>query len=136
MSSVRGVRHQLSRRTQEQIAEDQMKRLGDFVIACVLLIISSPLLIIIPLAIKCESTGPVLDRQSCIARGGRRFQMLKFRTTLHDPQRAIPPWGQTITHVGRWLRDTRIEALPQLINVLRGEMSIIDRNSGSPSFLN
>jgi len=60
--------------------------------------------------------------------------MLKFRTTLHDPQRAIPPWGQTITYVGQWLRNTRIDAL--LFNVLRGEMSIIDRNSGSPSFLN
>ncbi len=113
-----------------------MKRLGDFVIACVLLIISSPVLIIVTLAIKWESMGPVFDRQSCIARGGRRFQMLKFRTTLHDPQRAIPPSGQPITHVGQWLRDTRIEALPQLINVLRGEMSIIDRNSGSPSFRN
>jgi lipopolysaccharide/colanic/teichoic acid biosynthesis glycosyltransferase len=55
-----------------------MRRLGDIVIACLFLAITSPLMLIVALAIKLESTGPVLDGQSCIGRGGRRFQMLKF----------------------------------------------------------
>jgi lipopolysaccharide/colanic/teichoic acid biosynthesis glycosyltransferase len=111
-----------------------MRRLGDFVIALILLAITLPLMTIVALTIKCESAGPVLDRQTCIA-SGRRFQMLKFRTTAYDPEHARPAWAQTTTRVGQWLRDTRIDALPQLINVLWGEMNIIDNGSGSPSFL-
>ena len=112
-----------------------MRRLADFVIACVLLAITLPLMISVTLAIKLESAGPVLNRRTCIGRGGRRFQMLKFRTTIHDPKYAIPAWARNTTQVGQFLRPTRIEALPQLINVLRGDMSIIDREAGSPSVL-
>jgi len=60
--------------------------------------------------------------------------MLKFRTSMHDPERTIPIWAHKTTRVGHVLRWTRIEALPQLINVLRGEMSIINQDN-SPSFL-
>jgi hypothetical protein len=70
-----------------------------------------------------------------IGRGGRRFQMLKFRTSVHSPEHLVTPWAEEITRVGRFLRFTRLEALPQLINVLRGEMSIIDSSAHSPSFL-
>jgi lipopolysaccharide/colanic/teichoic acid biosynthesis glycosyltransferase len=106
-----------------------MRRLGDIVIACLLLAITSPLMLIVALAIKLEGGGPVLDRQTCIGCNGRRFQALKFRTTVHDPKLATAAW------VGEFLRYTRIEDLPQLINVLRGEMSIIDRDARSVSFL-
>ena len=82
-------------------------------------------MIIVALAIKLESAGPVLDRQTCIGRGGRRFQMLKFRTTVHWSDLAIHPWAQVPTQIGQFLWHIRIEALPQLINVLRDEMSII-----------
>jgi O-antigen biosynthesis protein WbqP len=105
-------------------------RLGDFLIACVLLAITLPLMVIIVFAIKLNSPGPALDYWTCIGRAGRRFQMLKFRTAVHDPYRPAPPWG-----LGRFLRRTRIEVLPQLVNVLRGEMSIIDRDARSVSFL-
>jgi lipopolysaccharide/colanic/teichoic acid biosynthesis glycosyltransferase len=64
----------------------------------------------------------------------RRFQMLKFRTIMHDPEYTMPVWAK-MTRVGQFLRYTRIEALPQLINILRGEMSLIDRDGSSPSFL-
>ena len=111
-------------------AADRMMRLGDFLIAFVLLAITLPLMVIVVLAIKLESPGPVLDRQTCIGRGGRRFEMLKFRTAVRDPYRPASPWG-----LGRFLWRTRVEALPRLINVLRGEMSIIDREGGSRSFL-
>ena len=135
--ATRGVRQPpLSRDVQEQGARDQMRRLGDVVIACILLAIALPLMIIVALAIKWESPGPVLDRRTCIGRGGRRFQMLKFRTAVHDPEHATPAWvAPKTTWLGRFIRHTRIEALPQLINVLRGEMGMIDTEARSPSFL-
>ena len=104
-------------------------------ISCVLLIVALPLMLIVALAIMLESAGPVLDRQTCIGRGGRRFQMLKFRTIVHDPEHTRPVWAGRPTQIGHFLRYTRIEALPQLINVLRGEMSLIDPDERSPSFL-
>jgi lipopolysaccharide/colanic/teichoic acid biosynthesis glycosyltransferase len=58
--------------------------------------------------------------------------MLKFRTTVHNHQHPMPVSARKPTEIGRFLRYTRIEALPQLINVLRGEMSIIDRDGSSP----
>ena len=135
-SAMRGVRQPpLSRDVLEQGARDQMRRLGDVAIACILLAITLPLMIIVALAIKWESPGPVLDRQTCIGRGGRRFQMLKFRTTVHEPAHATAGWAREMTQIGQFLRYTRIEPLPQLINVLRGEMSMIERDSRSPSFL-
>ena len=78
------------------------------------------------LAIKLESPAPVLDGETTIGIGGRRFQMLKFRTTARGPQQGAAPWTQTPTRVGLFLQQTRIEQLPQLINVLRGEMRLTD----------
>ena len=101
-SAMRGVRQPpLSRDVQEQGARDQMRRLGDVVIACMLLAITLPLMIIVALAIKWESPGPVLDRRSCIGCNGRRFQMLKFRTAVHvrytrrrhGSRRRLPGWA-------------------------------------------
>jgi lipopolysaccharide/colanic/teichoic acid biosynthesis glycosyltransferase len=132
---MRGVRQPTPWQVQEEGAPRQMRRLGDIVIACLLLAITSPLMVLVALAIKLESAGPVLDRQSCIGQGGRRFQMLKFRTTKHDPKHATAPWARRTTQIGESLRYTRVEALPQLINVLRDEMSIVDRDARSPSFL-
>jgi lipopolysaccharide/colanic/teichoic acid biosynthesis glycosyltransferase len=61
--------------------------------------------------------------------------MLKFRTVVHDPEHAKPIWARNEIQIGHFLRYTRIEALPQLINVLRGEMSMVDPDGHSPSFL-
>jgi lipopolysaccharide/colanic/teichoic acid biosynthesis glycosyltransferase len=61
--------------------------------------------------------------------------MLKFRTVVHDPEGTRPVWARQPTRIGEFLRYTRIDALPQLINVLHGEMSFIDPAGGSPSFL-
>jgi lipopolysaccharide/colanic/teichoic acid biosynthesis glycosyltransferase len=92
-------------------------------------------MLLVALAIKWEGPGPILERETCIARGGRRFEMLKFRTMLPDPEHTMPAWARKPTQVGEFLRYTRIECLPQLINVLRGEMSILDPDGNSPSFL-
>jgi len=110
-----------------------MRRLADVVIASILLAITAPLMLLVALAIRAENPGPILERETRIGKG-RRFQMLKFRTIVHDPEHTIPVWAHNTTRVGRVLRHTRIEMLPQLINLLRGEMSITDPR-GSPSIL-
>ena len=107
----------------------------DFVIAAMLLAITAALMLFIALTIRAESTGPIFVKRTCIGVGGRRFEMLKFRTLVHDPEHTIPVWARKPTQVGQVLRYTRLDALPQLINVMRGEMSIIDPNGRSPSFL-
>src|ERR1700730_12904195 len=137
VSAMRGVRHpEFSRYVQEQGPAERMRRLADFLTACLLLAITAPLMIIVAMASKLESAGPVLNRRTCIGRGGRRFQMLKFRTAVHDPEHATPAWvAPKTTWLGRFIRHTRIEALPQLINVLRGEMGMIDTAARAPSFL-
>jgi lipopolysaccharide/colanic/teichoic acid biosynthesis glycosyltransferase len=66
--------------------------------------------------------------------GGRRFKLLKFRVARHDPVRPASLWAED-TRVGQFLRYTRIEDLPQLINVMRGEMTLLDRGSEGPGFL-
>ena len=122
-------------RIQQQNSMDRSRLLTDIVIASILLAFTFPLLLLVALALKLEGPGPVLEHRECIGRGGRRLQVLKFQTTMHDPRHVKPTWARQITRVGEFLRYTRIEDLPQLINVLRGEMSIIDRDARSPSFL-
>ena len=81
-----------------------MKRLRDLVIASLFLALTLPLMLTIALVIKLESTGPVLERRECIGRGGRRFQMLKFRTAMHDPRHTglgaadHPDWSISPVH--------------------------------------
>ena len=117
-------RHHFLRRVRAQGAPDRMRRLADLVIACVLLAITVPLMVFIALVIKWESPGPVFEREGRIGPGGRQFQMLSFRTTAQRPGQLRSIWQ--MTQVGQFLRSTRIDALPQLINVLRGEMRLAD----------
>src|SRR5919197_1596444 len=128
----RSPRKELLRRVHGRNAPDQMRRLIDFVIACVLLVVAAPLMLLVAAGIKIENPGPILVRQSCIGVGGRRFQMLRFRTTRHDPEQRTPIWARKPTRIGEVMRYTRIDALPELINVLRGEMSITDADGRSP----
>ena len=118
-------------------ANDQIGRLADAVIAGVLLAFTVPLVIFVAVAIRLESPGPAFEREPCIGRGGRRFQMVQFRTTTHEPIEPRSGWAAKpqVTHVGAFLRYTRIDSLPQLLNVLAGEMSIVESDGRSPSFL-
>lgn len=132
---MRSLLQQFSRRRVYDSAADQMRRLIDVVVAGALLALAAPLMLLVALTIRAESPGPVLVRGSCIGVRGRRFQMLKFRTVRHDPDRSAPLWSRKPTPLGAVLRLTRIDALPQLINVIHGEMSIVDPDGRSPSFL-
>jgi lipopolysaccharide/colanic/teichoic acid biosynthesis glycosyltransferase len=102
-----------------------VKHLGNFAAACALILLTLPLMALVALAIRCESCGPVFERRPRLAPGGRRFDLLTFRTTACDPDCALPSWAQP-TGVGSFLRYTRIDALPRLINALRGEISFFE----------
>lgn len=106
-----------------ELSRERMMRLAEIAIACVLLVATLPLLVFVALAIKLESSGPVFARERCVARG-RWGTLLTFRTTAHDPEYRSP--GRQTTRVGRFLRHTRIDVLPRLINVLRGEIGLVD----------
>lgn len=106
-----------------------MKRLADIVGALAALLILSPVLALAALAVLLESGRPVLFRQARVGLHGREFAMLKFRSMVVDAAR-IGPWhtgdnDPRITRVGRVLRRTSVDELPQLINVLRGDMSLV-----------
>ncbi len=116
------------------------KRISDLIVALALLIFTAPLLAMIALAIKCDSPGPILYRQERVGRGGRRFVLLKFRSMVSDAERdGRPVWAAErdarISRVGRFIRQTRIDELPQLINVLRGDMSLVGPRPERPFFV-
>ncbi|TLY28705.1 MAG: sugar transferase [Nitrospirae bacterium] len=92
------------------------------------LVLCAPLLGLIALAIKLDSTGPVFFVQERVGKGGRRFQLIKFRT-MHLVSSHRSEWakdnGDRITRVGRWLRKFRLDELPQFVNILRGDMNLV-----------
>jgi len=101
-----------------------MTRFGEYLIACLRLALTLPLVMIVAGAIKLGRAGPVLARREHIGRVGRRFQILSFRTVAPKPGQ--PGFTWQITQVGQFLRYPRINALRQLFNVLRGDMRITD----------
>src|SRR4051794_23320190 len=90
-----------------------------------------PVLLLVALAIRLESHGPVFERHSRVNRAGRRFEALNFRVAEQDQSRT---WARKVTRVGSFLLHTRIVSLPQILNVLRGEISLIEIEDHSPSF--
>jgi lipopolysaccharide/colanic/teichoic acid biosynthesis glycosyltransferase len=98
----------------------------DPVIASILLAITWPLIIGVAVVIKWESSGPALVTRSRIGRDGRPFRLLEFRVTLHHLESGAVVWRRDWTRVGLFLHHTRINTLPQLINVVRGEMPLTD----------
>jgi len=107
-----------------------LKRTVDLVLGLLALIVFSPLMVIIALIIKLTSQGPVFYRQERMGLDVQPFMMLKFRTMLNEAENnSGPVWAADndprISRVGRWLRYTSLDELPQLINVLRGEMSLV-----------
>lgn len=106
-----------------------VKRIFDVVSAASGLLVLSPLLVVVAALVKLTSAGPVLFRQERMGRGGRPFPIYKFRTMVADAPargRAITIGDDPrITRVGRVLRKTKLDELPQLINVLRGDMSLV-----------
>jgi len=116
-----------------------LKRLLDVVAAAVGLVVLSPLMAVIALAIRWDSPGPVFYRAKRVGKGGKLFLMYKFRTMVADAEKMGPSItvkdDPRITRVGRFLRKTKLDELPQLINVLKGEMSLVGPRPETPSMV-
>ncbi len=115
-----------------------LKRALDVVLAGLGLLLSAPLWGLIALLIALEDGGPVLFRQQRVGRGGRTFDSLKFRSMVPDADRRFGPrqaaaHDPRVTRVGRWLRATAMDELPQLWNILRGDMSFVGPRALMPA---
>ncbi len=124
-----------------------LKRLLDIIVSATALLVLAPLLVAAALAVKLTSPGPILFAQERVGMRGRHFRMLKFRSMtanaeqlkaelLHKNERSGPAFklrsDPRVTPVGRWLRKYSIDELPQLLNVLRGEMSLVGPRPAIP----
>jgi exopolysaccharide biosynthesis polyprenyl glycosylphosphotransferase len=116
-----------------------LRRTGDLLLALLLLLLTLPLLLLTALAVRLDSRGPVLYRQERVGLHGRCFTVLKFRSMRTDAEACGPAWAARrdprVTRVGAFIRLTRIDELPQLVNVLRGEMSLIGPRPERPHFV-
>jgi sugar transferase (PEP-CTERM system associated) len=116
------------------------KRTFDVVSSALLLAVASPVMLLTALAIKLDSRGPVFYRQERVGLGGRSFECVKFRSMCTDAESdGVARWAtkndSRVTRVGAFLRKTRIDELPQLISVLKGEMSIVGPRPERPEFV-
>lgn len=117
-----------------------LKRCVDIAFSICLLLITAPLLLVIAAAIKLDSDGPVFFRQTRVGLFGKPFTILKFRSMQKDAEvQAGPRWAtkgdDRITRVGRILRRLRLDEIPQVFNVLRGEMSVVGPRPERPVFV-
>jgi lipopolysaccharide/colanic/teichoic acid biosynthesis glycosyltransferase len=106
---------------------DGVKRASDVVISATLLAVLSPILFVSALLVRVTLGAPVLFRQQRPGRGGRPFTLLKLRTMSdrRDAARTLLPDADRLTRLGRFLRSTSLDELPELINVVRGDMSLV-----------
>ena len=106
-----------------------MKRLFDFLMSLIGIVVLSPIILIVSLAVKFTSPGPMLFKQRRIGKNNVEFEIYKFRTMRIDtpnvPTHLLENPEQWITPVGKFLRKTSLDELPQLFNILKGEMSIV-----------
>ncbi len=109
--------------------ESFIKRTIDIVVSLIVLILMLPLFIIIAIAIKLNSPGPVFFKQERIGKDGKPFMMYKFRSMVKDAEKYGPALAQDedprVTKVGKFLRKTRLDEIPQFFNVLKGDMSLV-----------
>ncbi len=115
------------------------KRMVDVSAAFVGLIVFSPVFLLCAALVKCTSPGRVLFRQTRVGRNGRSFNILKFRTMVDEAERIGPGitarMDSRVTAVGRILRKTKLDELPQLANVLKGEMSLVGPRPELPKYV-
>ncbi len=116
------------------------KRLFDIVSSFLLLAFLSPVIVCAAIAVALDSRGPIIYRQPRVGLGGRTFQCLKFRSMRTDAERdGVARWAvkndPRVTRVGAFLRKTRIDELPQLMSVLKGEMSLVGPRPERPDFV-
>ena len=119
-----------SLREGKQVYKHFLKRVIDFILSLIGLIVLSPVFIILCVWIKLDSKGPIFFRQKRVGKNKKHFNILKFRTMYIDTPKDMPTHmlsnpDQYITKAGKFLRKTSLDELPQIINILKGEMAII-----------
>lgn len=112
----------------------------DFFFSLLILLLCSPLMLLISLAIRLESPGPVLYRQKRVSRKGRIYEVYKFRSMVEGAEAKTGPvlaneGDERVTRVGSWLRKTHLDELPQFFNILKGEMSLVGPRPERPEFV-
>ena len=117
-----------------------LKRQTDLVLGIALLILTAPLVAIAAVLVRLNSSGPVIFRQTRVGLDGREFEVFKLRSMIADAEKNTGPvWAAQndprVTTVGRILRKYRIDELPQLVNVLNGEMSLVGPRPERPAFV-
>ncbi len=122
------------------VEQRMTKRMIDLIFAVLLLLITSPIMIITAIAIKCYDRGPALFKQVRCTAGGKQFYILKFRSMRVDAEkdgvaRLAAQNDDRITPIGKFIRAVRIDELPQLINILKGEMSFIGPRPERPEIM-
>jgi len=120
--------------------EKKIKRLMDIGISLLILLVTFPVTFLTSIAIKLESKGPVFYKQKRSGMGGREFSIIKFRSMKQDAEKQTGPvWSQKndprITHIGRFIRKVRIDEIPQMYNILKGEMSLVGPRPERPFFV-
>jgi Undecaprenyl-phosphate glucose phosphotransferase len=116
------------------------KRIFDLILGTLILVIVSPIMLMISLLIKLASEGPIFYKQERVGMNGHNFQILKFRTMREDAEKATGPiWAKENdprrTQTGTFLRKTSLDEIPQLFNVLKGEMSLVGPRPERPNFV-
>lgn len=129
--------------TEQHMTDSELciKRASDIVLSVAGLILLSPLMLFIAVAVWCSSKGPAIYKQERIGLYGRPFQIFKFRTMINQAEAdGIPQVtadnDPRVTRIGHWLRKYRLDELPQLFNILRGDMSIVGPRPERPYFIN
>jgi lipopolysaccharide/colanic/teichoic acid biosynthesis glycosyltransferase len=116
-----------------------VKRIFDLVLSLVGLALAAPLMLLTAVAVRLDSPGPVLYRQDRVGENGRLFTLSKFRSMRADAESGTPIWAKDrddrVTRVGRFIRLARLDELPQLWNVLRGDMSFVGPRPERPFFV-
>src|SRR5207237_5556882 len=115
------------------------KRLVDVVLAAVGLALAAPLMLLTAIAVRLDSPGPIFYRQERVGENDRLFTLCKFRSMRSDAETGTPIWATSkddrVTRVGRFIRLTRLDEMPQLLNVLRGDMSFVGPRPERPYFV-
>jgi len=117
-----------------------LKRLVDVLASAAIIILTLPFWVAVAVAIRLDSRGPVFFRQARVGRKGKVFHIFKFRTMIEGAERLTGPVlagrnDPRVTRVGRWLRTWRLDELPQLINVFKGDMSLVGPRPERPEFV-
>ena len=117
---------------------DVYQRVLDIVLSVIGLLIGIPLMVIFGILIKVEDNGPITYKQERLGKGGKKFYIYKLRSMRTDAEKFGAQWAEKddprITKVGKFIRKTRIDEIPQLFNILKGDMSIIGPRPERPSF--